>query len=241
MGFYKGLFLQGYLLRSEHIQRVLEMRRRQWDIGDVTLVFFIAPGLVFSWLVRFYRHAILKPYRLYRDERRIRRLEPASLPAKRPRSLSQGRTVGQTAPLLTKLPLELRQMIYEEVIRDGSEHRHVFELKKHSSSEARKSHRQRRHLRNRVWGAGCRPGLNQWTIDHPVYLNRIAPCCPACLSLGPDEYIEKDSPSGPIALAKTCRQIYLETIDMYYGQSIYGPFISLKTLSALRASNVLFL
>ena len=192
-----------------------------WDVGDVTLAFFIAPGLAFNWLVRFYRHAILRPYRLYRDEKRIRRIEPAPLPVKRPRSLSVGRMVGQTASLLTKLPLEIRQMIYEEVIKCGSEHRHVFEIKKQSSPGARKSHRHRQHLRNRVWGAGCRAGLlSHCMFDSPGYLSQVTPCCPTYLFLGPDPYIEKNSPSGPIALAKTCRQIYLETINMYYGQSI---------------------
>ena len=194
-----------------------------WDISDVTLVFFIAPGLAFNWLAGVYRRAILKPYRLYRDERRIQRLEPAPLPVKRPRRLSEGRMVRQTATLLTKLPLEIRRMIYEDVITGGNEHRHVFELKRQSSG-ARKSHRQHRHLRNRVWGAGCRAGLmSHCVFDNPIYLTRITPCCPISLPLGPDPYIEKDNPSGPIALAKTCRQIYLETIDMYYGQLIDGP------------------
>ena len=212
-----------------------------WDISDITLFFFEAPGLAFSWLVGVYRRVILDPYRLYRNERRIRRLEPASLPVKRPRRLNEGRKIMQTAPLLTKLPLELRLMIYEDAIKCGSEHRHVFEVKRQSPM-ARKKDRQQRHLRNRVWGAGCKAGLmTLYSFNTAIYITRVTPCCPISLSVGADPCIEKNSLGGPIALAKTCRQIYSETIDMYYGQSIYGPFIKSDSLSACRASNVLFL
>ncbi|KAL8791697.1 MAG: hypothetical protein Q9195_005704 [Heterodermia aff. obscurata] len=191
-----------------------------WDIGDVTLFFFVAPGLAFNWLVRVYRRAVLNPYRLYRDERRIRRLEPLPLPVKRPRRLSEGRRVRQTAALLTKLPLEIRQMIYEDVITCGSEHRHIFEIRKESAKTGT-SHRQRWHIRNRIWGAGCIAGLtSHCAFENHFYLTRSAACWSHTV-LEPNPYVEKNSAGGPIALAKTCRQIYLETIDMYYERQTF--------------------
>ena len=187
-----------------------------WNLGDVPRGFYIAPLLPFTWLAHCYRDVLLKRYNLYRNERIMRRIEPVPLPAKRPRRLSEGRTAGQTAPLLTKLPLEIRQIIYEDVIRCGSLHRHVLELRR--SSDAQKNHRQRRHPKQRVWGPGCKAGLTSHCVfERPMYLTPVTPCSPISLTSGPDPCIE-NSLRGPIALTKTCRQIYLETIDMYYGQ-----------------------
>ena len=194
-----------------------------WHLGDVPRGFYYAPLLPFTWLAYCYRDVLLTRYNLYRNERIMRRIEPVPLPAKRPRRLSEGQTVGQTAPLLTRLPLEIRQIIYEDVIKCGSLHRHILELER--SSDTRKKYRQRRHPKKRVWGPGCKAwSLSHCAFDIPMYLTPITPCSPVSLSCGPNQYIE-NSRSGPIALAKTCRQIYLEIIDMYYGQLIYGLFI----------------
>lgn len=189
-----------------------------WRFRDVCETFYAGPLLLVMWIEAICRHFIVNRYKLYRNERTFRRLEPLPLPRKRPRRLSEGWMITQTTPLLTKLPLEIRQIIYEDVIRCGSEHRHILELA--GSSATRKPRKPRTSQKKRVWGAGCQETLtSQSEFDAPRVFT-VTPCNPTAQGAEVEIYRENRD-GGPISLAKTCRQIYLEIIDMYYGESAY--------------------
>ena len=147
-------------------------------------------------------------YHEYQSEREALRLEPAPLPRKRKRRLSVGKTAAQLeSPFIQKLPPEIRRMIYKYVIIGGSSHRHIVEVR----SKADDGKQQRNHL----WGAGCfeGPGLECKGLEtHGVLISSQMPEC----SLRPSYHAD-----GELNLAKTCRQIYLETIDMFYGSLIH--------------------
>lgn len=157
-------------------------------IGPVVLLYY-GPLALYHYTLRrlFYR------YRRRRHEKKIRRLEPAALPSIRKRRLSQGHTRPQTqSPFLAKLPLEIRQMIYEEVIKDGASHRHIVELRNIKVG-----------ARNQLCSIGCKRQNSESCI----------------ISMAPKMEPRKTvSNLGALALAKSCRQMYRETIDLLYGE-----------------------
>ena len=106
-------------------------------------------------------------YHRFRTDQESLRYELAPQPRVRKRRLSDGQQAPQmSSSFLKKLPLEIRQIIYKEVVVWGSEHlcEKDYMIEKHSSKSQ---------------GSGC----------------------------------------GTLELAKTCRQIYLEMIDLFYGLS----------------------
>lgn len=161
---------------------------------DTMSLVWCAPILLYEWTRSVYQNVLCAGYRRQRYKKRFRRLEPAALPALRKRRLSQGHMRPQTqSSFLAKLPLEIRQMIYEEVIRDGALHRHIVELRNIEIG-----------ARNQLCGIGCKQSV--WGSCTTV-------------SNAPETQSRKTvSNRGPLALAKSCRQMYLETINMFYGE-----------------------
>jgi len=162
------------------------------NYDPIRLVWY-APLSLYKWTLSVYQNKLCPGYRRQRHEKKFRRLEPAALPSLRKRRLSQGHVRPQTqSSFLTKLPLEIRQIIYEEVIRDGTLRRHIIELKNIKIG-----------ARNQLCGIGC--DRNEW-----------GGCT---LSDAPETWFRKTvSSCNPLALAKSCRRIYLETIDLFYGE-----------------------
>ena len=145
-------------------------------------------------------------YRNYRVERENLRYAPAKLPRVRKRRLSDGRKASQLSSLFfKKLPLEIRQMIYKEVIIDGSEHRHIIE-KWSTTSNGKRG-------RDQLWGAPCMrqpDSIECWTEDVLVTgISMLLDCC----------FEPKTGCYGTLELAKTCRQVYLEVINLFYSSS----------------------
>ena len=147
-------------------------------------------------------------YRKYRAEKESLRYEPAPLPRARKRRLSDGRKASQlNSSFLNKLPLEIRQTIYKEVVIGGSEHRHIIELPSRTSDGRRK--------KNQLWGASCikQPDSKCWTPH--ILTNGANLCRTSCR--GYDYLLKpKNGCYGALELAKTCRQIYLEVINIFY-------------------------
>lgn len=177
--------------------------------------FYLGPTLLFGWLCGRCRRYILIPYRQYKDERWLKGLEPSPLPHKRPRRLSEGCLTPQRTQFLTKIPLEIRKMIYEHVIKGGTEHRHMLEI----APAGLKSHRRLCRRKERIWGAGCSaveggPCPFQTTTSYGLGV----PCAVISCFMRHEAFDDNNNHNlnGSIALAKTCRQIYLETIGMYY-------------------------
>ena len=149
-------------------------------------------------------------YKDYRIEQENKMLEPTPLPSKRERRLSVGMAIPQLqSSLLRKLPLEVRQMIYEEFILNNSEHRHIIECYHYGVNTAKP--------KTVLWGVGGNDRLQSWKSlagRHPMdlrfcYSGRE----PQMLS----QALPKDS-GGGLTLAMTCRQVYVETMNLYYSE-----------------------
>lgn len=150
-------------------------------------------------------------YRKFRAEQESLRYEPAPLPRIRKRRLSDGRQAPQmSSSFLKRLPLEIRQTIYKEVVVCGSEHRHIIELPSRAPDCKRK--------RNHLWGASCvkLTESNCWT---GLIVGNGGDLCKDDYILREYSFKPQRSGCGALGLAKTCRQIYVEMIDIFYGSS----------------------
>ena len=175
------------------------------NYDPIRLVWY-APISLYKWTLSVYQNRSCAGYRRQRPGKKFRRLEPAALPSLRKRTLSQGHTRPQTqSSFLTKLPLEIRQIIYEEVIRDGTLHRHIIELKNIKIG-----------ARNQLCGIGCEQFKRAY-CNSPATHDICSMC--GTVANAPETLFSKTGSScGPLALVKSCRQIYLEMIDLFYGQ-----------------------
>ena len=134
--------------------------------------------------------------------------KPSPLPQKRKRRLTNGQTelVSQSpSPLLAKLPAELRLHIYEYVIAGDCIHFHVAVHRTKKPKDKRTS--------SRIHGHPC---------SQPVSSTPTNEC--TCYGFG---YYGQSRPHGQLtlpenqgrgrlALSKTCKQIYKETINLLY-------------------------
>lgn len=137
----------------------------------------------------------------YQAKRERLRSEPVPLPRRRKRRLSSGKVNAQLkSPFLQTLPLEIRQIVYRYVIIGNSEHRHVIE-----GWEVNNNKRGRTQL----WGTGCNKARG-----FPI--NTCHPDCQAKFKPPSSSTQRKGCAEGNLGLAKTCRQIYLESINLYY-------------------------
>ena len=151
-------------------------------------------------------------YREYRAGRESLRCEPAPLPRTRKRRLSDGRKASQVnSSFLKKLPPEIRRMIYKEVVIGGSEHRHIIELLSRTSDGKRR--------KNQLWGAPCFKQPNSKCSIENIILGNGGDTCQADDVIIDNFAKPKDGFYGALGLAKTCRQIYLEVIDIFYSSS----------------------
>ena len=154
-------------------------------------------------------------YRGFKDEQRHRKVEPRPLPLTRKRRLSGGMVKPQPHSLmLQRLPMEIRHMIYKDCIADGSEHRHVVERLQGIRVHNAPGWGPRRYL----WGLGCNKDARSNTCkpySSKFFANNVC-------SAGQSDFLHLDRPTygrGGLQLAMTCRQIYLESINLYYGTS----------------------
>ena len=151
-------------------------------------------------------------WREYRAEKESFRCEPARLSRTRKRRLSDGRKASQvSSAFLEKLPLEIRRMIYKEVVIGGSEHRHIIELPSRTSDGKRR--------RNRLWGAFCVKQSKSKCLIEDINVGNGGNTRQAKDVIIDDFPNPKDGLYGVLGLAKTCRQIYLEVIDIFYSSS----------------------
>ena len=142
----------------------------------------------------------IKKYQAKRDRLRS---EPVPLPRTRKRRLSSGEALAQLqSPFLQTLPLEIRQIIYRYVIVSDFEHRHVIEWLEYNNNKRR---------RTQLLGTGC------WNRGRRSPINSCHPDCHAKVKPTSSSTQRKGYVEGALGLAKTCRQIYLESINMYYG------------------------
>ncbi len=171
------------------------LRRPRYNrtIYDPVRLVWYAPIKLYKRTLSIYQNHVCVGYRRRRHEKKFRRLEPAARPFLRERRLSQGHMRPQPqSSFLTKLSLEIRQMIYEEVITDGTLHRHIGQLTDI-----------KRRARSQLCGVGC--DRNDWER--------------CVISNAPETWFRNTvSNRGPLALAKSCRRIYYETIDLFYGE-----------------------
>ena len=137
--------------------------------------------------------------------------DPLPLPKTRKRRLSYDQLCCQQASiLLTRVPFDVRYIIYKHVIQDEVVHRHVTEQRVHDSEGQRQ--------RNRIRGRRCR--LISQSLNNCVYCTRTSIDLEYQCFSSADNWIDYCMPGkcggGPLALSKVCRQIYIETIDMQY-------------------------
>lgn len=152
----------------------------------------------------------------YRAEVKAIREEPVPLPRTRKRKLSGGWVRLQSeSPLFSRLPLEIRRMIYREVVVDSSPHRHIIERCDPKENATESSLIGKR----RFWGAGCvrRPLSKECST---LLDNTGAAFCLCYMGRGshPKYSESRVDGRGALALAKTCRQIYVESIDLFYSK-----------------------
>ena len=182
---------------------------------------------------RVYRSQIIEPWRNQKSVRAFRGREPR--PASRrskAQEVSEGRVVEQgTSMLLTKLPVEIRLCIYEMVILDGSTHWHITEYR-----NAPGDHFPSKQARNSLWSFRS----NTARMLHASVASQIFLHSETHHYLTPHEvdrellrcsdyFPQQNEPQqNGLGIIRTCRQIYLETIPILYGQ--YFSFQALLLL-----------
>ena len=152
--------------------------------------------------------------------------EPRGLPRKRKRRLSEGHIVQQrTSMFLTRLPAEIRLMIYRLVIVGDSTHWHITEcrnvrvkndlpVRTFNTIRAFKTKTNRMHEASvarelelqseTAMGQAATQGYNSHGRMWPDEVD--------------EQMLQRAILKSNLNLTRTCRQIYLETINMPYGQ-----------------------
>ncbi|KAL8686020.1 MAG: hypothetical protein Q9218_007399 [Villophora microphyllina] len=104
-------------------------------------------------------------------------------------------------------------MIYKLVIVGNSEHRHIVELKRTAANGKRQ--------KNRLWGASCtdETGTN---CKIPITYSEPLP--------------ELQRVGGALGLARTCRQVYVESINTFYEPQIFRFKVGQRPPYFLRAT-----
>lgn len=154
-----------------------------------------------------------EPYQQSRGwiEEEIARFEPCPLPKQRKRRLSMGERHPQaTSAFLTRLPFDIRYMIYKIVLQHGIVHRHVTEQKVFDSEG--------RRIRNRIRSRGCTntPQFPDYCWYGPGVATEYEYRCVNADDNWIDWCMLGTCGAGPLTLTKICRQIYGETIEMLY-------------------------
>lgn len=117
--------------------------------------------------------------------------------------------------LIARLPAELRLQIYREVIQGNSSHVHITVHRTQKPGNRRPMSRMHGHF--------CKFHITKIPVNDCICFDAGVPgldgrAIPRCQA----PYL-KDSGRGILALSRTCRKIYMETIDLLYSQS--WPFI----------------
>ena len=128
--------------------------------------------------------------------------------------------------LLTKLPVEIRLYIYEMVILDGSTHWHITEYR-----NARGDHFLSKQARNSLWSFRSNIArMLQASVASQIFLDSethhyLTPHEVDRELLRCGYYFPQQN---GLSIIRTCRQIYLETTPILYGQ--YFSFQALPHL-----------
>lgn len=183
--------------------------KRRFDLREKTAA---APWKFFKRSKKVYDSKLGDKLHRRRWHKQIRRLEPTPLPAVRKRSISRGRRASQVrSTFLSKVPLEIRQMIYIDVIKDGSVHRHIVEV-----PNTKDSCHKHNPSPNLLCGVGCKG--TAWRLCCDTHSNSDNPVDMCALDLDPFESTKEGKSFSPLALARVSRQVYLESIDLFYGK-----------------------
>lgn len=183
-------------------------------------------GLLYR-IGRVYRNQIIEPWQKQKSVRAFHGREPRPASRSRVREVSEGRIVEQrTSMLLTKLPAEIRLCIYEMVILDGSTHWHITEYRNASGDRLPS-----KQTRNSLWSfRSSIARMRQASVAIQICL-----ASELYHSLTPHEVNRELLRCGyhfrgqnGLGIIRTCRQIYLETTPILYGQ--YRSFHTLLPL-----------
>ena len=162
-------------------------------------------------LLSLYVRYVRRPWRKHKERKHIHTYEPRSLGKRKERRLSDGHIAQQTAQFLTRLPIELRLIIYKMVIVGQNTHWHFTECRNHragrdGTKRIRNTIRVYKSSDSRLRGASVAGHLCSLAENYSE-LNVVLPQVLHVLPF--QSYLN---------LARTCRQIYLETISIPYGQ-----------------------
>ncbi len=115
--------------------------------------------------------------------------------------------------LITRLPAELRLQIYKEIILGNSTHVHITVHRAYKPGKRRPM--------SRMHGQFCNFCITRIPVNDCLCFDAVSygPAIPRCRAPYPE-----NSGRGILALSKTCRQIYTETIVLLYSQS-WPPFV----------------
>ena len=166
---------------------------------------------------RAYRKQIIERWQDRKSLRAFHHREPRPAPRSSAREVSEGRIVEQrNSMLLRKLPVEIRLCIYEMVILDGGTHWHITEYRNDSGD-----HPPSKQARNSLWSFR----------SNIARMRQASVAAQICLANEMYHYLtphEVDRallrcgyhPNGQnrLGIIRTCRQIYLETTPVLYGQ-----------------------
>ena len=169
--------------------------------------FFSAPVRLQAELFRKYRHKFN-----YRNaEWDLEKSKPKPIPRLRRRTLSiHSGVVQQTSsPLFSKLPAEIRLYIYGLAIARDRKHLHIT-VHRSQDPKSNKS-------TSKIRGVPCQESPCLPTKDCKCFnIKHHCRSMPFCTIpiMGGLEFRGR----GDLALLKTCRQVYMETVDMLYSK-----------------------
>lgn len=187
----------------------LGMISRQWRNISA---WYIAPLQLQCHFYRFYR----KNSKRLSSEWDIEKAKPTPLAQLRRSFFSQEWIIPPQVRSneFTKLPAEIRLQIYKEVIVGSSTHVHI------AVHQTKKPGRKR--STSRIHGSLCSHRITKAPImDCKCFdIGSCGPTIPRCQT----PYSEA-SGRGILALSKTSKQIYMETIGLLYSQSCRSPIV----------------
>ena len=190
--------------------------------SDLYMILVVCPIILTLYPLKYVSHELIdfiydiitleryEPrWKAYKKKRAFFACEPKPLPKKRRRRLSEVPAIRQpTSGLLTRLPTEIRLEIYRLVILAGTTHWHVVELRRIGGGRYARQPRnilcalknRRAHPHDATIAAELATPhshgneILEWTLSTTFF-------------------------HSDLAIAKTCRQIYLECIHIPYGMS----------------------
>ena len=190
----------------------------------IVIALFFVPSRIwrkvddfFRRIGRVYRRFISDPWRKYKSRIAFHRREPRPPPKARRRSVSEGKVVDQRASMfMTKLPPEIRLMIYKEAIIGDEVYWHITECRNPQTGK-----RLSVAKKNSLWAFKS----NVQRMKRASVASQICYFLEGHRGLTPHEVDPNllrcglsAIPTHGIAITRTCRQIYLESTSVLYSQ-----------------------